>query len=57
MDFDKKTLRTIWGARVSCPWSSKKNDNSTGNRSKSLANAFTFLPQFSFKDLPTWKYT
>jgi antitoxin component HigA of HigAB toxin-antitoxin module len=53
----QKDLVDDWGARVSCPWSSNKNDNSTGNRWKSLANAFTFLPQFSLKDLPTWKYT
>ena len=52
----QKDLADDLGARVSCPWSSKKSENSTGKRWKSLANAFTFLPQFSFKDLPTWKY-
>src|SRR5260370_40945500 len=53
----KRPCGRFGGARVSCPWSSKKSENSTGKSWKSLANAFTFLPQFSFKDLPTWKYT
>src|SRR5260370_37553652 len=35
----QKDLADDLAARVSCPWSSKKSENSTGKRCKSLANA------------------
>src|SRR5271170_2373336 len=45
----RETWPTTWVARVLCLLSCKKRDNSTGNRWKSSAIAFTFLLQYFSK--------